>query len=420
MSDYRNWISKVKINKTRAGVYSVTYSKVEAPLNLQQEAFADHGLRMISPAQLGFVRASQLTSQLGGVISFNGYSRTNADVFYDDRDDSKVIVVPDDALSKQLTSELVYCHKRNRECIIPESKREQFYNAVDTMLKSDTAFEAPHGITKISTSAFGQDKLASRLFSDESLEIKAQDYGEWLKSWGLKEQVFYFDDKDYAQSKESAYLDKLFFHEGYDRGTGFSVRGNWRDLANFMSALGVRFEKIDMADKMTDEAIHVIMAGGTIDSRYDSERDTTVTLENSGLPSYFGSIGFTKSDVVFTEIFMNDKDAKIDLEKLLRTIQESEQRKLIVTHRVCDIPDTARYLKANLKRDDQTVVLSGSMIPLQCPSSDAPFNLGYAISEVRKLNPGVYISMHAKTFTPDEVAKDMRLGRFYSVFGENL
>ena len=83
------------------------------------------------------------------------------------------------------------------------------------------------------------------------------------------------------------------------------------------------------------------------------------------------------------------------------------------------MPDTARYLEANLTRHDQIIVLTGSMIPLHgVVPSDAAFNLGFSFAKVLDLKPGVYISMQGKIYEAREVAKDMHRGRFYSIFGE--
>ena len=48
--------------------------------------------------------------------------------------------------------------------------------------------------------------------------------------------------------------------------------------------------------------------------------------------------------------------------------------------------------------------------------SDAPFSLGYTLAKVGELPICVYACMNGKTFSPNEVAKDVNVGRFYSVF----
>lgn len=83
------------------------------------------------------------------------------------------------------------------------------------------------------------------------------------------------------------------------------------------------------------------------------------------------------------------------------------------------MPDTAKMVKAQLKRNDQTIVFTGSMVPLLgFAPSDAPFNLGYAIARVQELSHGIHVAMNGKLFSPEEVAKLLYEGRFISVFGE--
>ncbi len=83
------------------------------------------------------------------------------------------------------------------------------------------------------------------------------------------------------------------------------------------------------------------------------------------------------------------------------------------------MPDTARFLKANLKRKDQTVVLTASMIPLNGFSpSDAPFSLGYAVAKLEELEPGVYVAINGRVFSPEEVMKVMSEARFASIFNK--
>lgn len=48
--------------------------------------------------------------------------------------------------------------------------------------------------------------------------------------------------------------------------------------------------------------------------------------------------------------------------------------------------------------------------------SDGLFNLGYAFAQIQKLDPGIYVCMNARVFTPDEVAKNIAEGKFYSIY----
>lgn len=110
---------------------------------------------------------------------------------------------------------------------------------------------------------------------------------------------------------------------------------------------------------------------------------------------------------------------KKDLKKILQTIEESSYQKIIITHGTYTMPDTGRFLEANLKRKDQVIIITGSMIPLNGFSpSDGPFAIGYAIAKIQDLEPGIYICMNGKIFSPKEVMKVNKEGKFASIFGE--
>ena len=75
--------------------------------------------------------------------------------------------------------------------------------------------------------------------------------------------------------------------------------------------------------------------------------------------------------------------------------------------------DTAMYLKEKLTDNNKTIILIGSMFPLEgFYHSDAAFNLGYAISKIQTLPAGIYICMNGKTFDPEKVKKNVGEGRF--------
>lgn len=164
--------------------------------------------------------------------------------------------------------------------------------------------------------------------------------------------------------------------------------------------------------------IHYIITGGTIDSYYDGSQDTAVPNQQSIIPSFIESLKLY-SEGVFTEVCMKDSRNlnRGDLNNVLKTIEESSHKKIIVTHGTYTLPDSARFLKANLKRSDQVVVLTGSVIPISGFSpSDGPFSLGYAVAQVEYLEPGIYVAINGKVFSPDEVIKVISEARFSSIF----
>ncbi len=226
---------EMQVNRTQAGLYIVAYGRKEAPLDVQEAAFSLNNLSIVSPAQLGFLRAQESKG------TFKPYSRTNADILYDDRN-NQVFIVPEGAISKLVgIANLVAAHKKGQEYVIPENQRELVYAVVDEMLKNGTAVVANHGESKINTADFGQTELTSKLFSDERLGIRAQDYGNWLSEQGKNSQSMFFDLKDHSKSQKSSYTNRLrvFGPVGV-----FVVDGSSRNLGYYgFGAFGVRFEK---------------------------------------------------------------------------------------------------------------------------------------------------------------------------------
>jgi L-asparaginase len=130
------------------------------------------------------------------------------------------------------------------------------------------------------------------------------------------------------------------------------------------------------------DKIEIIITGGTIDSYYDATKDTVVPSKASAIPEFIKSL---KMDDVFSfnQICMKDSRSitKKDLKKILQVVNKSTSKKIIITHGTYTMPDSARFFEANLKRKDQVIIFTGSMIPLIGFSpSDAPFNIGYALS----------------------------------------
>lgn len=167
-------------------------------------------------------------------------------------------------------------------------------------------------------------------------------------------------------------------------------------------------------------SIHIIITGGTIDSYYDVTKDTAVPNKETVIPNFIESLKSYDTAFEYTTICMkdsrqvNDEDRK----KLVETIEQSKHTKILITHGTYTMPDTARYIKANLKRNDQTVILTASMIPLQGFSpSDAPYNLGYSIAKLQDLDNGIYICANSHVFSPEEITKNLSEGRFTSIYG---
>ena len=168
------------------------------------------------------------------------------------------------------------------------------------------------------------------------------------------------------------------------------------------------------------DSIHCIITGGTIDSFYDATKDTVTPLPHSVLPKFVKNLKLYQK-VKFTEICMKDsRDLTLqDRKQILKTIELSSSKKLLITQGTYTLTETAQYLQKNIKTKNKTVILTGAMSPLDgFVGSDGLFNLGFALAKLEDLDPGVYVCMNGKVFAPEEVKKVRDQGRFVSVLGE--
>ena len=168
------------------------------------------------------------------------------------------------------------------------------------------------------------------------------------------------------------------------------------------------------------DSVRIVLTGGTIDSYWDGTKDTAIPLEHSALPKFIEGLRLY-IPVEFTEVCMKDSRSltQNDRAAIVKAITSSSEKKIIITHGTYTMPDTAKYLEAHLPKDnDKIIILTGSMIPLTgFAPSDAPFNVGFAFSNLDHQKPGVYVAMNGKIFSPGEVVKLLNEGRFASVLG---
>jgi len=164
--------------------------------------------------------------------------------------------------------------------------------------------------------------------------------------------------------------------------------------------------------------LHFIITGGTIDSSYDGIKDTAVPNEHSVVPKFIKILKLYE-ECEFTEVCMKDSRdlTESDRKDIFESVNNSNSKRIIVTHGTYTLPDTARYLQANLKDHGKVIIFVCSMIPLEgFTPTDAGFNIGYAVAKSQELSEGIYVCMNGKIFVPDEIVKILSEGRFGSIY----
>ncbi|MHA1540239.1 MAG: asparaginase domain-containing protein [Alphaproteobacteria bacterium] len=164
-------------------------------------------------------------------------------------------------------------------------------------------------------------------------------------------------------------------------------------------------------------AVHLLITGGTIGSEWSPVSDTAVVTAQDAVSEYIKEYIQPGFEIKQTIITMKDSRevTEFTCEEILDAIQKSKHNNIIVTHGTYTMPDTARFLKKRLegKIGDKKVILVGSFWPLKgYAPTDAPFNIGFALGSFLGIQAGVYLSMHAQLFDPDEVTKDLEHAHF--------
>ncbi|MAS21245.1 MAG: asparaginase domain-containing protein [Bacteroidota bacterium] len=156
--------------------------------------------------------------------------------------------------------------------------------------------------------------------------------------------------------------------------------------------------------------IHILTTGGTIEG-LDYVDGQGVTQSNITIQGFLekANIDF---DYTIESVFKKDSRAinENDRKLLVCKIKESTATKILITHGTFTMEDTAKYIgRLNLKK---TIVLVGSFILGSSENTDAPFNLGYAISSLQLLKPDVYIAMNGQIFLWNNVSKNLETNKF--------
>lgn len=159
--------------------------------------------------------------------------------------------------------------------------------------------------------------------------------------------------------------------------------------------------------------IKIITTGGTIDGLdYDNELEKPNTTGNHILR--FLRNANVQFDYALEQAF--SKDSRFitveDRELLERTITSCSEEKILITHGTFTMAQTAEFL--GKRKIAKTIVLVGSFILGDDPETDAPFNLGYAISALQNLENGVYVAMNGTVFSWNNVVKNDSENRFQS------
>lgn len=158
--------------------------------------------------------------------------------------------------------------------------------------------------------------------------------------------------------------------------------------------------------------IKILTTGGTIDNIEYSQANQAPTHITSLVPSILEKCNLHSSLYTIDHVFALDSRfiALKELSYLLTKIQSCSEEKIILTHGISTMIQTAEFL--GYQKLNKCIVLTGASIPANKKGSDALFNLGAAFMAVQLLPHGVYIVMNGKVFEWHRVKLNSKTGQF--------
>ncbi len=155
--------------------------------------------------------------------------------------------------------------------------------------------------------------------------------------------------------------------------------------------------------------VKIFTTGGTIDKVYFDAK-STYEVGDPQIVDILREANVTidwELETLFRKdsLDLTDEDRAVIVEK----VRQESCLRILITHGTDTMIETAKALQGI---PGKTIVLVGSLSPARFKSSDAEFNIGFALAAVQTLPTGVYIAMNGRIFHPDRVRKNREANRF--------
>ena len=155
--------------------------------------------------------------------------------------------------------------------------------------------------------------------------------------------------------------------------------------------------------------LQIFTTGGTIDKVYfDALSEFQVGESPLAAILREANVGF---DYALTSLMRKDSLELTDTDRdaIKDAVTACTCDRILITHGTDTMAQTGQHL---MPCPDKTIILTGAMQPARLRSTDAIFNVGFAIAAARLQPPGVYLAMNGQVFPADQVRKDRDAGRF--------
>ncbi len=155
--------------------------------------------------------------------------------------------------------------------------------------------------------------------------------------------------------------------------------------------------------------IHILTTGGTFDKIYHDAL-SEFSIGEPMAPELLAQAGVNLSYSVDSLLKKDSLElTDSDRELLRKQVVNSPHQHILIIHGTDTMTLSAQHLGAMINK---TVVFTGAMQPARMRTTDAPFNLGFAIGALQCLDSGTYIAMNGQIFNTNNVQKNRQLGRF--------
>lgn len=137
-----------------------------------------------------------------------------------------------------------------------------------------------------------------------------------------------------------------------------------------------------MTHKTSLDTVHFIITGGTIDDLDYDKGENAPKNHKSLIPNLLKQSRIT---FPYTTSILMQKDSRVitdkDRQLLLKACKDTSSKRIIVTHGTFTMSETAKYLgRLNLAK---TIIFFGAAIPANRKSSDALFNMGGRLLQLK-------------------------------------
>ena len=158
--------------------------------------------------------------------------------------------------------------------------------------------------------------------------------------------------------------------------------------------------------------ITIINTGGTFNKVYNPiTGELEVANDNKALDEIINScfnINFEIKNIISKDSLEIDND---DRDMMIKAINDSKNKKIIIVHGTDTIDITAQYLEN--KDLNKQVVLTGAMVPMSIKKVEATMNFSQALGFLNAdIKNGTYISMHGAVASYKNIKKDKQVGKF--------